>query len=140
MAGQLSREPGRKARRWVRVGQVCGPEVRSWASKILACLLRWLSPLLTAGGVAIESTIGHAISNMLFGSSSSYTFVPVEQAAPVQQQACQRGSSCEVQAKDFTQCLEKADLWQSCSWHLEQLKAVSQIRQVFLFILLIQTI
>ena len=36
------------------------------ASKILACLLRWLSPLLTAAsGVAVESTIGHAISNML---------------------------------------------------------------------------
>ena len=84
----------------------------------------------TAGGVAIGSTIGHAISGILFGSSSSYAFVPVEQAAPVQQQACQRGSLCEVQVKDFTQCLEKADL-QSCSWHPEQLKAVSQISQAF---------
>ena len=86
----------------------------------------------TAGGVAVGSTIGHGLSNMLFGGSSSHAPAPVEQAAPVQQQAYQRGPSCEVQAKGFTQCLEKADL-QSCSWYLEQLKAVSQISQAFFY-------
>ncbi|KAI6148559.1 hypothetical protein BKA82DRAFT_44887, partial [Pisolithus tinctorius] len=77
----------------------------------------------TAGGVALGSTIGHGLSSMLFGGSSSQAAAaPVEQPAPVQQQTYNRGVSCEVQAKEFTQCLEKADL-QSCSWYLEQLKA-----------------
>jgi hypothetical protein len=81
----------------------------------------------TAGSVAIGSTIGHGLSNMLFGGSSS---APVEHAAPPAPAPVQNastfaaGHSCEVQAKDFTLCLEKADL-QSCSYYLEQLKAVS---------------
>ncbi|KAF9051407.1 hypothetical protein BJ165DRAFT_1524354 [Panaeolus papilionaceus] len=73
----------------------------------------------TAGSVAIGSTIGHGLSSMLFGGSSSAA--PVEaQAPPVQQQTS--GIQCEVQARDFTKCLEKAD-FNSCSWYLEQLKA-----------------
>ncbi|KAF8591003.1 hypothetical protein K439DRAFT_1328210, partial [Ramaria rubella] len=75
----------------------------------------------TAGSVAIGSTIGHGLSSMLFGGSSSAA-APVEQAPqPVQQQQSQ-GINCEVQAKDFTRCLEAADV-QTCSWYLEQLKA-----------------
>ncbi|KAF9557618.1 hypothetical protein CPC08DRAFT_710216 [Agrocybe pediades] len=74
----------------------------------------------TAGSVAVGSTIGHGLSSMLFGGSSSASEA---QAAPVQQQQQQQSSiSCEVQAKDFTKCLEKADI-NSCSWYLEQLKA-----------------
>ncbi|KAF9239802.1 hypothetical protein BU15DRAFT_46232 [Melanogaster broomeanus] len=76
----------------------------------------------TAGSVAVGSTIGHGLSHMLFGGSSSAAPAP-EAAPPVQQQSFQSsGVSCEVQAKDFTRCLEKADL-PSCSWYLEQLKA-----------------
>ncbi|KIK38855.1 hypothetical protein CY34DRAFT_90274 [Suillus luteus UH-Slu-Lm8-n1] len=76
----------------------------------------------TAGSVAVGSTIGHGISSMLFGSSSSAA--PAESAAPVQQQQAYQttGAACEVQAKEFTKCLDKADL-QSCSWYLDQLKA-----------------
>jgi len=76
----------------------------------------------TAGSVAVGSTIGHGLSSMLFGGSSS---APVEQAAPAQAQANNanfNAAACEVQAKDFSNCLQKADL-QSCSWYLEQLKA-----------------
>ncbi|KAI0631234.1 hypothetical protein C8Q77DRAFT_1132192 [Trametes polyzona] len=75
----------------------------------------------TAGSVAVGSTIGHGISNMLFGGSSSTPAAPEAPAAPVQQQHAQ-GLSCEVQAKEFTKCLETADL-PSCTWYLEQLKA-----------------
>ncbi|CAL1699607.1 unnamed protein product [Somion occarium] len=85
----------------------------------------------TAGSVAVGSTIGHGISNMLFGGSSARNDAPPApdnlaqqaQAAPVQQQSYQtQGISCDVQAKEFTKCLEKADL-PSCTWYLEQLKA-----------------
>ncbi|KAK7447463.1 hypothetical protein VKT23_014173 [Stygiomarasmius scandens] len=79
----------------------------------------------TAGSVAIGSTIGHGISSMLFGGGG-HSSAPVEQQqAPAQQAPAQQwsgGLSCETQAKDFTQCLEKADL-PSCTWYLEQLKA-----------------
>ncbi|KAH7923458.1 hypothetical protein BV22DRAFT_1106106 [Leucogyrophana mollusca] len=75
----------------------------------------------TAGSVAVGSTIGHGLSSMLFGSSSSPA--PAQEQAPVQQQSFQsQGAACEVQAKEFTRCLDKADL-PSCSWYLEQLKA-----------------
>ncbi|KAL7277236.1 hypothetical protein ACG7TL_009088 [Trametes sanguinea] len=76
----------------------------------------------TAGSVAVGSTIGHGISNMLFGGSSSAPAAPEAPAAPVQHQQQAQGVNCEVQAKDFTKCLEHADL-PSCSWYLEQLKA-----------------
>ena len=75
----------------------------------------------TAGSVAAGSVIGHGISNMLFGGSNAAT--TVEAAAPVQQQSFQSAPACDAQAKDFTRCLDKADL-QSCSYYLDQLKAV----------------
>lgn len=55
----------------------------------------------TAGSVAVGSTIGHGLSSMLFGGSSSAAPAPEAQALPVQQQqsAYQSGVSCEVQAK-----------------------------------------
>ena len=53
----------------------------------------------TAGSVAIGSTIGHGISSMLFGGSSS---APVDSQAPPQQayQAQQAGGlNCDAMAK-----------------------------------------
>lgn len=54
----------------------------------------------TAGSVAVGSTIGHGLSNMLFGSSNSTPAAPEAPAAPVQQQQYQQqGISCDFQAK-----------------------------------------
>lgn len=83
----------------------------------------------TAAGVAVGSTVGHGLSNMLFGGSSS---APAEQAQqppqaynqgayPGQQQTV--GASCEQQSKDFIKCLESTNDMNSCSYYLEQLKA-----------------
>ncbi|EIN08290.1 hypothetical protein PUNSTDRAFT_68524 [Punctularia strigosozonata HHB-11173 SS5] len=82
----------------------------------------------TAGSVAVGSTIGHGISSLLFGGSSARNPDPAD--TPLAQQAAATpvnhqqtaGVSCEAQAKEFTKCLEKADL-PSCTWYLEQLKA-----------------
>lgn len=67
----------------------------------------------TAAGVAVGSTVGHGLSNMLFGGGSA----PAEQAqAPPQayeqnayaSQQQNVGVSCEQQSKDFIKCLESS--------------------------------
>lgn len=69
----------------------------------------------TAAGVAVGSTVGHGLSNMLFGGSSS---APAEQAQQAPPQAYDQGAyasqqqnmgaSCEQQSKDFIKCLESS--------------------------------
>ncbi|KAH9998601.1 hypothetical protein BJV77DRAFT_979226 [Russula vinacea] len=76
----------------------------------------------TAGSVAVGSTIGHGISSMLFGGRSESAPVEQHQQAPAQQNTSSFAPNCEIQAKEFSKCIEKADL-NSCSWYLEQLKA-----------------
>ena len=78
----------------------------------------------TAGSVAVGSTIGHGLSSMLFGGRSEAAPAEQQHQAVPQQNTSSFAPNCEVQAKDFSKCIEKADL-QSCSWYLEQLKAVS---------------
>ncbi|WFD47689.1 hypothetical protein GLX27_002345 [Malassezia furfur] len=82
----------------------------------------------TAAGVAVGSTVGHGISNMLFGGRSEPA--PAYDAPPAQQQAQttefaqpQVGINCDAQSKDFLQCLEKTNDMNACSYYLEQLKA-----------------
>ncbi|KAG8812288.1 hypothetical protein FRC19_003265 [Serendipita sp. 401] len=74
----------------------------------------------TAGSVAVGSTIGHGISNMLFGGRAQEA--PADAGSNSMQQTTAGGGSCEFQAKEFTKCLDAADV-QTCSWFLEQLKA-----------------
>lgn len=78
----------------------------------------------TAGSVAVGSTIGHGLSSMLFGGRSEAAPAEQQHQAVPQQNTSSFASNCEGQAKEFSKCIEKADL-QSCSWYLEQLKAVS---------------
>ena len=60
----------------------------------------------TAGSVAVGSTIGHGLSNMLFGSSHSAPAAPEASAPPVQQQSTfQQGMSCDFQAKGEYSCV-----------------------------------
>ena len=106
----------------------------------------------TAGSVAVGSTIGHGLSSMLFGGGSREASAPVPEAYPVQNQTQQSfsGASCELQAKgksqpksfrsntrtnwniliDFTKCLETGDVT-TCGWYLEQLRAVSYPKPVY---------
>ncbi|CBQ67958.1 conserved hypothetical protein [Sporisorium reilianum SRZ2] len=83
----------------------------------------------TAAGVAVGSTMGHGLSNMLFGGSSSAPAEQAQQPAPqayqgaYPQQQQNLGVSCEQQSKDFIKCLESTNDMNSCSYYLEQLKA-----------------
>ena len=78
-------------------------------------------------GVAVGSSIGHAIGGFFGGGSSA----PAEQAPQdnglaAQGNQTQQNSwgarSCEADAKQFTKCLdENQGNMQICSWYLEQL-------------------
>jgi len=81
----------------------------------------------TAGSVAVGSTIGHGLSSMFFGGSSSAAEQPSNQDLAAQNSQAQMNQMtangrCDIPARDFTKCLEVAD-YQSCSYYLEQLKA-----------------
>lgn len=82
----------------------------------------------TAGSVAVGSVVGHGLSNMLFGGGSSAAAAP---EAPVQQQSFQErtmGGACEIQAKDFTQCLSAtSNDMGACNFYLEALKVSSSL-------------
>ncbi|KAK2743406.1 hypothetical protein FQN57_004871 [Myotisia sp. PD_48] len=93
----------------------------------------------TAAGVAVGSSIGHAVGNFFSGGSSS---APVEtaQAQPADSQAMDSGmyqsnassgwaenSACETDVKAFRRCMDdnRGDM-SICGWYLDQLKACQQ--------------
>ncbi|KAK4053272.1 hypothetical protein OIO90_004046 [Microbotryomycetes sp. JL221] len=78
----------------------------------------------TAAGVAVGSTVGHGLSSMLFGGGGSRV-----EAAPVaepQQQSYEQRTmqgQCNVQAKDFTSCLNATNNdMTACQYYLDMLK------------------
>ncbi|KAH9031637.1 hypothetical protein EDB85DRAFT_2240126 [Lactarius pseudohatsudake] len=86
---------------------------------VLVCSLRWQP---RQAPLPVGSTIGHGISSMLFGGRSEAAPAEQQHQAAPQQNTSSFSANCEGQAKEFSKCIEKADL-QSCSWYLEQLKA-----------------
>jgi len=82
----------------------------------------------TAAGVAVGSSIGHAIGGFFGGGSSQPAEQQQDSVAAQGQEQAQNNSwgprSCEVDAKQFTKCLDDHQgNMQICSWYLEQLKA-----------------
>lgn len=80
----------------------------------------------TAAGVAVGSAVGHTLANgvsSIFGGGSNEVA-----AAPVEtQQQEQRSVNCEVDARNFTRCLdENGGNMQICDWYLQQLKACQE--------------
>ncbi|KAI0883841.1 uncharacterized protein GGS22DRAFT_166217 [Annulohypoxylon maeteangense] len=77
----------------------------------------------TAAGVAVGSTIGHAIGGLFSGGSDS---APAEASpqAQAQQQQGQWGNNCQGATQSFTKCMdEQGGNMQICGWYLDQLKA-----------------
>ena len=93
----------------------------------------------TAAGVAVGSAVGHTIgagiSSLFSGSKSESSALPAEQqqqavAAP-QVQATQMNpemaKTCDVDARNFTRCLEENNgNFQICDYYLQQLKACQE--------------
>ncbi|SPN99773.1 related to small unique nuclear receptor co-repressor [Cephalotrichum gorgonifer] len=75
----------------------------------------------TAAGVAIGSTVGHAIGGLFSGGSAPAETV---QAAPVNTQSQYQAGNCGPALAQFTKCMdEQGGNMQICNWYLEQLKA-----------------
>lgn len=95
----------------------------------------------TAAGVAVGSTVGHGLSNMIFGGGSA---AASDVQAPVDNYSgqVQGGAACDIQSKggsphgflrliltdlfpsDFLRCLEATgNNIDSCAYYLDQLKA-----------------
>ncbi|CCC71460.1 hypothetical protein NCAS_0H01500 [Naumovozyma castellii] len=86
----------------------------------------------TAAGVAVGSTVGHAVSGLLFGGGSAPAEQPVQQQA-MDPYASQRtldqepAQSCDGAAKSFTKCLDENNgNFQICDYYLQQLKACQE--------------
>ncbi|KAI5299426.1 hypothetical protein KEM56_003242, partial [Ascosphaera pollenicola] len=94
----------------------------------------------TAAGVAVGSSIGHAVGNWFTGGSSSSA--PLEQSASPQAQppadaqpmdsglyqsssntwAAEHGAPCENDIRSFRKCMDEQDGNMSiCGWYLDQL-------------------
>ena len=90
----------------------------------------------TAAGVAVGSAVGHTLGagiSSWFGGSSSAPAEPAQQAvapaAPAQStyNSSETGRACEVDARNFTRCLDENNgNMQICDWYLQQLKACQQ--------------
>ncbi|KAK3693793.1 Sas10/Utp3/C1D family-domain-containing protein [Podospora appendiculata] len=80
----------------------------------------------TAAGVAIGSSVGHAIGNF-FGGSSSAPAEPQQGAVATQDQSSSNsswGNNCQGATTQFTKCMDdNGGNMQICGWYLEQLKA-----------------
>jgi coiled-coil-helix-coiled-coil-helix domain-containing protein 2 len=76
--------------------------------------------------VAVGSSIGHAIGGFFGGGSSQAVEQPQDNGAITAQaqnsQSNWGARSCDVDAKQFTQCMdEHQGNMQICGWYLEQL-------------------
>ncbi|KAK9236887.1 hypothetical protein V1525DRAFT_457249 [Lipomyces kononenkoae] len=95
----------------------------------------------TAAGVAVGSTVGHALGGALGGifgggSSSAPAVEQPQAAAPLAPQQSsyaynsnnQQASVCDVDARNFTKCLDDNNgNMQICDWYLQQLKACQEM-------------
>lgn len=83
-------------------------------------------------GVAVGSSIGHAIGGFFSGGSSEAapppqqynTQAPDQYQQSAQQQQQYGTNNCQGATQQFTQCMdENGGNMQICNWYLEQLKA-----------------
>ncbi|CAI4047899.1 hypothetical protein SKDZ_13G1340 [Saccharomyces kudriavzevii ZP591] len=90
----------------------------------------------TAAGVAVGSTIGHTLGAGITGmfSGSGSESAPVEQqqqnmsnTSGQTQMDQQMGRTCEMDARNFTRCLDENNgNFQICDYYLQQLKACQE--------------
>lgn len=90
--------------------------------------------LTKSRGVAIGSSVGHAITGFFGGSSAPAAEQPQQNAVATQGNQAAESSwgqrSCDVDAKQFTKCMdENQGNMQICGWYLEQLVSVYKLKK-----------
>ncbi|KAI9645327.1 hypothetical protein NHQ30_006063 [Ciborinia camelliae] len=82
----------------------------------------------TAAGVAIGSSLGHAITGFFGGGSSAPEAAQDNAVTSQTQEKSQLGEpNCGFQVKSFTNCMDENQGNMSiCNWYLEQLRARTQ--------------
>ncbi|MDC6272061.1 coiled-coil-helix-coiled-coil-helix domain-containing protein [Acetobacter pasteurianus] len=92
----------------------------------------------TAAGVAVGSTIGHTLGAGITGMFGGGRSEPAPAPAPAQQDVAayqqqnsfqnqEQARHCDVDARNFTRCLEENDgNMQTCGFYLQQLKACQE--------------
>lgn len=87
----------------------------------------------TAAGVAVGSAVGHTIGAGLTGMFSGSDSAPAEQqqqqlaTANTQQNLGEQTKACDVDARNFTRCLDDNNgNFQICDYYLQQLKACQE--------------
>lgn len=82
--------------------------------------------LTLPSGVAIGSSVGHAIGGFFGGGSSTAEAAP-QQAVQTQDQNARQhefGNNCQSAVLNFNKCMdEQGGDMQICNWYLDQLKA-----------------
>lgn len=103
------------------------PSPKSKPPKDLSCHCHQRTDKLCRG-VAVGSSIGHAIGGLFGGGSSAAAPVEQQPSAAVATQNQEQAQnnwgprSCETDARSFTKCLdENQGNMQICGWYLEQL-------------------
>jgi len=81
----------------------------------------------TAAGVGIGHAIGHGLTGLFSGGSSTPANTDAA-AAPATSDMNTRMGACDADARAFTNCMDsyKGDMT-ACSWYLEQLKSCQQM-------------
>lgn len=88
----------------------------------------------TAAGVAVGSAVGHTIGAGLTGMFSGSDSAPAEQqqqqqlaTGATQQNYGEQAKACDVDARNFTRCLDENNgNFQICDYYLQQLKACQE--------------
>ena len=77
----------------------------------------------TAAGVGIGHAIGHGLTGLFSGGSSTPEAAAAAAPAVDNSQQQRMAGACEADAKAFTKCMDdfKGDM-NVCSWYLDQLK------------------
>jgi hypothetical protein len=89
----------------------------------------WQPADILYSGVAVGSSIGHAIGGFFGGGSSAPAEQPQQSYSPQatqhdQQATNQWGNNCAGATQNFTKCMDENNgNMQICNWYLEQLKA-----------------
>ncbi|KAF2103955.1 hypothetical protein NA57DRAFT_70167 [Rhizodiscina lignyota] len=78
----------------------------------------------TAAGVAVGSTIGHALGGLFSGGSSAPAEQAQADAATAQSSSYQAPRACENDVNAFRKCMDdNQGSLTICGWYLDQLKA-----------------